>query len=135
MSFGIKIFSTDSLLGRPFNYGVDDCFTLVKDFYWINYKVNIPNLVRVHSLKPDYSDSLKHYAPKYFNVIEDKSKMIAGDWLLFNIEGAVMNHAAIFIGEGKILHYGVDRLSAISKLSPFYAKSLFKVLRLKGEVI
>lgn len=129
-------------LERRFVHGVTDCFTLIRDYYWREFGIDLPNVyrpdewwLRGQNLYVDYLDRAG------FDVIARNpgesylAHVRPGDGLLFNIGSAVPNHAAIWIGDNRILHHLYGRLSSIDMMGRFYIERLTHVCRHRDVVL
>jgi len=106
------------LLGRPFVFGAYDCFSIVRDYYYKELNINLPNIIREYGfwndrevggiLKPAediINNNLNDFIKTDINNIEK------GDIITMNIQGKVTNHLAVYIGNGLILHHLNSKLS------------------------
>jgi proteasome lid subunit RPN8/RPN11 len=123
------------LLGRPFRHGVTDCYSLVRDYYMTEHKITLPEVPRDDRWW-DLGQSLylDHFEAAGFTVLggrEALSQLRPGDGLLASIRSSVPNHAAIYVGDGLILHHLPKRLSAREPASAFTSARLHAVLRHK----
>jgi proteasome lid subunit RPN8/RPN11 len=103
---------------RPFLHGVIDCYSLIRDWYWKEHEVDLPDVYR-----PDewWTLGLNLYVEGYqkagFKLImkypsgRDFVDLQRGDVLLMNVAADVTNHAAIYIPDNKILHHPYGALS------------------------
>ena len=124
-----------SNLGRDFS-GVD-CFGLIYLVYSQERKIILPDFTELKyntdwSKKENYivnniwDDWIEVYQPyKLFDIL-----------LFYNSpKKVVVNHAAIYINNDKILHIlEEDTTSQISRLDKFWTSKLYKVLRFKEEI-
>ena len=105
------------LIGRDFRHGPSgsdgkgDCYALVRDWYRAERGLILPEVPRDHewwnkgqSLYTDY------LAPQGFSTIP-LDQLQPGDGLLMHVLSPVPNHAAIYMGNGLILHQLPNRLS------------------------
>ena len=99
------------LLGRPFFWGVSDCLTLVRDYYKINYNIELPNPLREWGFWKKgitmFEDGLEE--ADYLVRVEPKQAK-EGDLLFFGNE--TINHCGILLKRGLTLQQFVGRLSA-----------------------
>jgi proteasome lid subunit RPN8/RPN11 len=97
------------LIGRQFHHGVLDCYALVRDYY-AELGIDIPDFARSnqwwHNGQNLYMDN---YRRAGFEVVDDLREH---DVLLMQIGAPVVNHAAVYIGDGMILQHCMDRLSS-----------------------
>jgi cell wall-associated NlpC family hydrolase len=95
------------LYGREFIYGWQDCYSLVRDYYG-----NLPDFPREESFwELKHEPYLDNFAANGFINI-DREEAQAGDLVLMKIKShGISNHAAIYLGVGKILHHMWNTLS------------------------
>ena len=98
------------LLGRTFEHGVMDCGSLFIDAYHLA-GIDVPNVERE-------DDWWLHGKNLYLGNLEDAGfdpvlprEARAGDVLLCCFGTSVANHAAIYCGDGMLLHHLPDQLS------------------------
>jgi proteasome lid subunit RPN8/RPN11 len=96
------------LIGRPFVYGVMDCWTLVQDYYKEKHGITLPDF---------------QYEPQFWkkeNLIEESlpkhgfvrvSQLQEGDFLLMQLDTPMPSHCAVYVGDGMILHHPPNHLS------------------------
>jgi proteasome lid subunit RPN8/RPN11 len=92
------------LIGRGFIYGVYDCYTAVRDYYY-HADLHLPEFPREwdwwHKDENMYLDNFKKAG---FKEIEAADLKI-GDAMLFSIRSKVPNHAAVYIGDNMMFHH------------------------------
>ena len=122
------------LIGRPFRHGVTDCYELIRDFYAQVHSINLPHVPREwgwwHEGQTLYEDYFREvgFTPTDFHNVRP------GDGLLISIRSKTPNHAAVYIGDGLMLHHiggnnGHDpfRLSTVepvARWTPFISRVL-----------
>lgn len=119
------------LIGRPFVWGVFDCFTLSRDYYRENFGFLIADVQSY-----DYEFWKKGqdlygewYAKAGFRII-DETELQKHDGLLLQIAGSpVANHAAIYLGDNLILHHLEGRLSMRAPYGGYWQKHTRYFLR------
>lgn len=91
------------LLGRDYAHGVQDCYTLVRDYYSRELGINLPDFPRTDNWwedadhEPLYENNFKKAG---FEVVDDLQKH---DVILCRVGRTHhINHALIFIGDGKL---------------------------------
>lgn len=123
-----------NLIGRPFYFGVYDCYSLARDWYALRFDVDIPDVPRQWDYwrkgKSLYEDNLHPLIKSgEWRIIKDKTKLQPGDGLLFKLfKCEVWNHGAIYVGNNLIAHHLENRLS---RTEPVYnwLRSLDTVVR------
>lgn len=94
------------LEGREFAFGVLDCYTLVQDWYLRTWGLELPDFEREDGFwergQHLYRDGL---AQAGFMVV-DTTEPQPGDGLLMRVMSPdIDNHAAVYLGEGFMLHH------------------------------
>ncbi|MDF4005326.1 C40 family peptidase [Luteibacter sp. PPL552] len=104
------------LVGRAWAHGVLDCWALCRDWYARERGVMLPDPPRRDGWWDDgqsdlYSDAAMEWAGFRKVSLDD---MVTGDLILMQIRSRnlVPNHAAVYIGDGLILHHMDNRLSS-----------------------
>ncbi len=123
--------SAHDLVGRVFVHGVYDCYSIVRDWYYQNKGITLPLHPRnwEHWLDGEsmYDEGIETFDGfGIFNQVLDESMEI-GDVLLYKLgKTPVINHAAVYVGNGCILHHltthtpiGNNRLSLIEPMARY----------------
>jgi proteasome lid subunit RPN8/RPN11 len=98
-------------LGRPYVHGVHDCFSICRDWYMREWKLDMPNPERGFEWwEKGQNLYLDHLESAGFKVITGQTPEV-GDGFLIQVNSPVPNHAAVYIGKGLILHHVQSRLS------------------------
>jgi hypothetical protein len=111
-----RYFENAKYEGRPFLHGIFDCYTLVRDYYKRNFDIYLPTNIQRdwewwNKGQNLYVENAKDCS---FEEAEDIKKY---DILVMKINSPVPNHAAIYLGEGKILHHMAGKFSTIQNLT------------------
>ncbi len=102
---------TWTLTGHPFAWGVQDCFTLLRDFYR-----GVPDLVREPAFWLNTDLISKNIMESGFHTVDSVE---IHDTLIMSIRSyGVPNHCAVYIGDGRIVHHMPGRLSREEQLGP-----------------
>ena len=111
------------ILGRQWVWGVTDCWSLVRDWYKEEKKIELKDWERPLSVEDFNKDPLfeRCALSTGFRKLEADEKLQNGDVLLMSILGKGLNHAAIFL-DGDVLHHLSDRLSCIEPYSEWLLK-------------
>lgn len=97
-------------VGRVFRHGVADCYALVRDWFWIEKKIRIPNYARTDQWWLNDEDMLTQlFEEAGFYEIQRPTRI--GDAMMGQIMGKVPNHCAVYLGNGLVLHHLSKRLS------------------------
>jgi proteasome lid subunit RPN8/RPN11 len=101
---------TYGLLGRPFVFGVYDCFTIIKDYYE-DEGINIyPYEYSWEFWKDGRNLYIENYEKEGFSVVTDGS-LQKHDLIFMALNSTIANHAGIYVGRGRMLHHAPNRLS------------------------
>src|SRR5436190_14566305 len=123
-----------ALLGRPFVHGVLDCYTLIRDYYAEKLNIVLPDFER--------EDQWWYHGGNLYLDNFTKAGFVRVDGevrphdVILIIQGQppppVPNHAAVYLGDGMIMHHVQERLSCVQPYvanSGHYAKMTYCVIR------
>ncbi len=117
------------LLGREFSHGVVDCLTAITDFYAC-YGIHLQQYQRHDKWwekgQTLYDDNIQNEA---FDQIEDITQLQPGDLIFMQLAASVVNHSAVYLGNGIIYHHLPNRLSGREVYRGFYQKITRSVWR------
>ena len=118
------------LLGRPWVWGVTDCWSLVVDWYKREKGIELKDYERKMSPQEFLENPLfENYAWRTgFRELRSDEKLQEGDVLLMSIMHPTLNHVAIFLGD-MVLHHLADRLSCREPYSEWLLKCTGKRYR------
>jgi proteasome lid subunit RPN8/RPN11 len=114
------------LVGREWAHGVLDCWALCRDWYARERGVQLPDPTRRDGWWDDGQSDL--YADSAMAAVGFKKiaaeELSAGDLILMQIRSRnlVPNHAAIYLGDGLILHHMDGRLSSRDVYGGYWAE-------------
>lgn len=119
MSFkGLKQVMPDNgyvapLIGRPYTFGVFDCFSLVRDYYKQTFGIEARDVPRRERCWEEEENFMESRAPSYFGMVRlpDGTQPIVGDVFLIQTGTHGSDHIAVYIGNDRILHQMRNRLS------------------------
>lgn len=136
------------LLGREYVHGLQDCYTLVQDYYSRELNIELPNFARIDDWWED-----KNHEPLYQNNFKQAGFEVVTDGSLQQHDGILcrvgrtfhVNHALIFLGNGKlnsettppvignslILHHPHGRLSVREMYGDSWQKRTALIVRHK----
>lgn len=121
----------ENYCGRPFKFGITDCYTMVRDFYKKEFGIELRNYARYDKFWEDESLYAKFFQKEGFKLVDDSFEL--GDIIFVALGASVACHAAIWIGNGKILHHVQNRLSAIDRYDTIWKNWTVGVVRHKSQ--
>jgi proteasome lid subunit RPN8/RPN11 len=117
------------LVGREWSHGVLDCYALVRDWFRIERGIDLPNFTRFDDWwKRGQNLYLDNFAQVGFAVVEP-DELQTGDCFLMQVASPVPNHAAVYLGDGLILHHLQGRLSSRDVYGGYWQKVTTHTLR------
>ncbi|EHT6055337.1 C40 family peptidase, partial [Salmonella enterica] len=126
-------------LGRPYVFGVFDCWMLCRDYLKREFNVELnPNPhLHIPSWYTGDTDILdQNYRNEGLVRLAPGTEPQRGD-VFFIQYGKMPDHCAVYIGDGMILHHQIDRLSCRAYYGGMYQKHTTHHLRhrdlLKGD--
>lgn len=112
-------------LGKYFEIGKQDCFTLVQNFYKNEYNINIGDYARGDGWFKKNPNIIQENASKEkFIDIGANNKLNEGDILVFNY-----GHFGIYIDIELLLHHPRNKNSIIEQLTTIYKQNITNVYR------
>lgn len=125
------------LIGCEFSHGTNDCFGLVRRYYWQTYGVVLPDFHREGEWWNDGKSSLytDNYAACGGVSLPLNTELQEGDVLLMKIRSRnnTPNHAAVYVGNDSIIHHVWGQLSRKDSL-PRYRDYVTHIIRYKEAV-
>lgn len=125
------------LVGRTFSHGTLDCWALCRDWYRQKRGMVLPDPPRQDNWWDDgasdlYSDAAMIAAG--FRKLAGPEQLAAGDLILMQIRSRnlVPNHAAIYLGDGQMLHHLYCRLSSRDPFGGYWLHNARSYWRLDG---
>ncbi|EKD0000406.1 phage tail protein [Escherichia coli] len=116
------------LTGRRFEHGVTDCYTLFRDAYHLA-GITLPDFVREDDWwRNGQNLYLDNLADNGFYRVSPSCAQ-AGDILLCCFGASVPNHAAIYCGNGELLHHIPEQLSKRERYSEKWQRRTHSVWR------
>lgn len=116
-------------IGREFNHGVVDCYTLVRDYYKREFDIELTDYHRDDKWwEKGQNLYVDNFEKEGFKEIPQES-LEPGDLIFMNLEAEVANHAAIYLGDMVLLHHVHGRLSSRDVYGGYYHKTTAKCLR------
>ena len=117
------------LVGREFNFGIVDCYSLVRDYFKQELNIEIRDYFREDKFW-EKGNSLyeDNYDKEGFRKVS-LDEIQKHDVLLIHLEANLPNHAAVYLGNQQILHHVQGRLSSRDILGEYYIKNTAFVAR------
>ncbi len=116
-----------SLIGRHWEYGVNDCFSLVKDFFALK-GVNLPDFPRPDDYETADNLFIKSAESYGFKEVEYESR-VPNDVLILKLGTATPMHIGVLIGCDSILHQKRKSISCVEPITRYYRKNTKAVFR------
>ena len=120
-----------ALIGRQWEYGKFDCFTLMRDWFKLQ-GIELPDFARPDDLETCDSIFLQQMPVHGFCQVEYNSRK-PGDVLIMRLGTATPMHAAILLPDEKILHQRQDSLSAVEPFGRYYVSRVAAVFRYAAD--
>jgi len=121
------------LEGRPFVHGVQDCYALVRDWYRQERGITLPDFPRADGWWERGEDLyLRQYRDAGFEPAHGDPQ--PGDVLLMQVMSAQVNHAAIFLGDGQMLHHLYGRPSCRTPYGGYWLERTVLRVRYTGDL-
>lgn len=122
-------------VGRPYVWGVIDCFTILRDYYRKEFGIHINDYPREEpNGKTGHHYFIDAFEFEGFVLLDAHAPYKKGDLIFMQIQGMEPNHCAIYIGDDKILHHCVNRLSKVDIYGGYWEKHTTHRLRHKNHV-
>lgn len=128
----MSTFNTAPLESKPFILGFQDCFTVVRDFFKLNFDLDMPDIARPNDWEAEKDDLIgKFYDICGFEKLdpEDNWPPRPADLLVCTFGGSVPNHLVVFLGGNEILHHKINMLSGRELMRPAWKRATAYILR------
>lgn len=120
------------LIGREYSYGILDCYTVIQDFYRDELGISLPHFERVEEFwKKGFSQYLDNFQAAGF--VKHDGQIQRGDIILMQVGAKTVNHAAVYLGNDKILHHLSNQLSTRDIYGGYWRKCTRLVVRYMGN--
>ena len=117
------------LIGREYEFGVRDCFEVVRDYY----KTQDIDLPKRALFEDDWWDrGLNYFCTDYiasWGFKEVTGSLLPNDLIVFTMGAKVGNHCGVYLGQDVFLHHAYERLSCRENLYPIWQKHITGVYR------
>jgi len=118
--------------GTPWEHGVTDCYNLIQRVYDEMFGITLHDYERQKYwwAHPELFDLYRqHYEEEGFTKLSDNEQLQIGDAILMKIGCEVPCHAAIYIGNNKILHHFMKKESSIEEYDGIWKQTTSEVIR------
>ena len=120
------------LLEREFIWAVQDCYSLMRDYYKERCNITLPNYPREWNWWGKGEDQfMERFAEEGFKRITYEQADI-NDICIFKNDSNVANHCGIISGHNELMQQGVGSLSRVSRLD-LYKRYVIVYLRYEGK--
>jgi proteasome lid subunit RPN8/RPN11 len=129
--------SNNPYIGRPFLLGKSDCFTLMKEYALKEegVKIDFPKELvyprNLEDIKDLYENNFKNQG---FSKLDKNTKLEKSDGIMMkftSVSEEFPTHAAVYLGNGLILHQPFNSFSCVNIYDNFFKKHTSYVLRYK----
>lgn len=120
--------------GRPYHYGLIDCYTIMFDYYKREFGIELDRLADARETRfwEFNNPVMEESYPKLGLERVYNEEPVKGDVFLIQTGGQVANHVAIYLGNDMILHHCENRLSGESVYGGYWHKHTVAHLRHPG---
>ena len=121
-------------VGIDFMHGSTDCYGLIRRVYSEVFGINLRDYARPDNWwnHDEYNLYMDNFEREGFKLIDESIRTWEiGDLILMAIQSTVPCHAAIYIGNGKILHHFYGRKSSIENYCRIWKNTTVGVIRHK----
>jgi proteasome lid subunit RPN8/RPN11 len=109
-------------IGRPYVFGVFDCWALIRDYYKNEFGTDLEDYNRQEFFWLKGIDIIgENWENCGFKLVTDDSFQV-GDLLLIQNSASMMNHVALYVGDDRILHHCHNRLSKKDTYAGYWQK-------------
>lgn len=109
------------LVGREFEFGVQDCYTLIQDYFRLELAITLPDFEREDGFwerKPlaegGWAPGRELYLEGFeaAGFVQAQGEPRPHDVILMQVASEVVNHGGIYLGDGVMLHHLYGQLSS-----------------------
>jgi proteasome lid subunit RPN8/RPN11 len=134
-----KSFDTSIYKNRVYSYGVNDCFTLLVDYYRHEFNIDISFRASGYPQLKNWEFGAENmlvdnFEKAGFERLSDTVEPVVGDVFLIQVDHVWPDHVAIYVGDDRILHHCFGRLSEETIYGgSFWQKHTTHILRHKNK--
>lgn len=119
-------------IGRDYIYGVQDCYSLIQDYYKQEYSIDIPNHPGQDPLDGSFGVGLYRQFSDFGFIEIPMSDLRKGDCIIMcSGKKGEPGHAAVYLEGNIILHHPAHRLSSRDIFGGYWLKNTWKCVRHK----
>lgn len=123
------------LAGRRWVLGHADCWSIIMDYYRMEYGITVKNYSVDREWWVDGKENLYDDNWEAEGFVEiDASSMQPGDMIMMRVQAPVTNHAAIYLGDNIMVHHMFGNLSARVPYGKYFRDRTVRVVRRKELV-
>lgn len=129
------------LIGKQFEMGINDCYSILVKLYKDNLNIELTNYARPNDwwLDDEMNLYLDNYRAEGFKLVDDVELKDLKPFDVFLIAlpdprrkgKTITNHCAIYLGDGKVLHHRLGKLSEVCNYSGYVRNLTTHVIRHK----
>ena len=119
--------NSQSLIGKTWVYGVQDCYTVVRAYYRL-MGIDLPEFERPKDLQRTESIFLDNAPRLGFAEVEFEDRQ-GSDLLVMRLGTRTPMHGGIYLPGDRILHQRTNSVSAIEPLRQYYRQRVAVVYR------
>lgn len=121
------------LIGRTFEHGILDCYTLIQDYYARSLGITLPHFERPDDWwtatpdRPALDLYKSHFEQAGFIQVDGPPQL--HDGLLMQVRSDRLNHAAVYVRDGVILHHLHSRPSCEDVYGGYWMRHTGMIVR------
>ncbi len=117
------------LLGRPFVWGVWDCYTLVRDYHLTKRGIQLGCYFAPDNATNNTDFGYEKYVKEAKLKEVQLNEITEGDIILFSIKSDFINHSVVYLDGNEFLHQPVNKISSKGLLDDRFLKYIKGVYR------
>jgi len=118
------------LIGRPFVFGIWDCFTIVRDYCLMHKNILLGSYFEPTKEELKTSDCFDRCSVNEKFEVIPLEQIREGDVMLFRTKEFTGFHLGIYLGNNEFMHQPLKSISCVNQLERSHLKKLDKVLRI-----
>ena len=120
-------------IGKEFEFGTEDCLTLIRRFYKIQFNIDIPNYARPKNFWQHDLDLYGRLTHKegFTPLTVHPSEYQFGDLVLMAIQSSFASHAGVLVENGQLLHHLWGQTSCVTSYKGMFRNNTLAVMRHK----